>query len=232
MLNFTSSTPQDFSDFGRQLWLKKNTFASHEQVSQYIVEQLYQEFLTDDGQPQLALVRIFRLTDVDDLPQRVRALVSADEREVMALTGTWGIEEAWQHRSRSEGHQAVPISAIAIPDKIPMFQSVLAQLGIDIEHFYRTQELIAVGDRPYQGTFFIPDATVPAIPAQEGFVRPYDIQSLVGFGGFMGSEGTIMYLLYAFSQVPVSQKAAQAFFYLQEFIGTTLAVPSRIFDEV
>ena len=229
MLNFTSSSPQDYAEYGRRIWLERDNFTTHEQASQFVVRHLFQEFVTEDGDAQLALVRIFRLTDVKDLPPDIRAMVEPGEQRIMALTGTWGLEEAWQHRSRSKGHQAVPISAIGVPEKIPMFQEVLTQLGIDIEHFYQTKELVVTGKRPYQGTFHIPDASSPAIPAQNEFVRPYGIKSLVGFGGFMGPAQTI-YLLYAFSREYVSPEAAQAFYRLQEFVGTTIAVSTKIFE--
>lgn len=229
MLNFSSSTPQDYADFGRFIWRKKDNFTIHEHASQFVVEQLFREFITEDGDPQLALVRIFRLVDVDDLPPDVQELVDPNEQQVMALTGTWGTEEAWQHRSRSQGHQAVPFSAIAVPEKIPMFQEVMRQLGLDLEHFYKTKELVATSSRDYRGTFHILDCRSPAIPAQEEFVKPYGIKSLVGFGGFFGGVQTL-YLLYAFSLVHVSDEAAEMFYQLQDFIATTIAVQETIFE--
>jgi hypothetical protein len=229
MLNFSTSTAQDFADYGRSLWLKRDQYTSHEQASQYIVRHLFEEFITDDGYAQLALVRIFRLLNVNELAPDIRSLAGPKERQVMALTGTWGLEEAWQDRHSSEGHQVIPISAIALPQQIPMFQEVLRQLGIDIDHFYETQELVTLEDRPYQGTFHIPDATIPAIPAQDTFVRPYKIKSLVGFGGFITTHQSL-YLLYAFSRVPVSVEAAENFFHLQEFVGATVAMRDQIFE--
>ncbi|MBI5958558.1 MAG: hypothetical protein HY866_07485 [Chloroflexi bacterium] len=229
MLSFTTSTEQDFADFGRQLWLTRNSFLSHEQASQSIVRQLSEAFIDKNGESQIALARIFRLTEVEELPADVRGQVKPGEQKVMALTGTWGLEKAWQHRSRSKGHQAIPISAIAVPERIPMFQEVLTQLGIDIEYFYNTNELVARGDQPYQGTFHIADATSSAIPAQADFIRPYGIRSLVGFGGFIGSAG-VLYLLYIFSREYISPAAARNFYGLQEFIGASIAIESRIFE--
>ncbi len=230
MLNLTTSTAQDFADFARQLWLEKDNFTSHEAASQAIVKRLFETCVAADGSAQLALVRIFRLTNVVDLPPDVHAMVGADEVRVMALTGTWGIETAWQHRSRSQGHQAIPISAIAVPEKIPMFQTVLTQMGIDIDHFYATAEIVTRSDTPYGGTFYIPDANGPEIPAQKEFVEPYGIKSLVGFGGFIDTTDT-MYLLYAFSRVPIIAEIAQAFWRMSDFIGTAIAVEGAIFGD-
>lgn len=230
MLNFTTSTSQDFAEFGRRLWLERSRFSSHEQAAQYITEELYHAFVTKTGDVQLALVRVFCSVAVDELPTEVRALVDDSEEQVMALTGTWGMEEAWQDRNRSQGHQAVPISGIAVPEQIPMFQEVLTQMGIDLEHFYATKELVVKSGSPYQGKFYIPDARSDAIPAQDGFVRPYGIQSLVGFGGFIGSQHRL-YLVYAFSRIFISPEMAQNFHTLHEFIATTIAIEDRIFDE-
>lgn len=230
MLNFTSSTRQDYSNFARSLWLNRDQFTSHEQASQFVVESLFNEFIQKNGESQLALVRIFRLTDVSDLPPDVHSKVDVDEKKVMALTGTWGVEKAWQHRSRSQGHQVIPISQIAIPEKIPMFQEILTQLGIDIERFYRTKEIAVDRRKPYQGRFHIPDATSSVIPAQANFIDPYQIKSLVGFGGFMGLYG-VLFLLYAFACVPVSAEAAEAFYTMQEFLGTTIAIDDKVFAE-
>ena len=156
---------------------------------------------TDGGEPALALVRIYRLTQIDDLPGYLRALVSEDEQQVMALTGTYGVETAWCDRKQSRGHQVIPVSAIAIPEKIPMFQRILGQLGIDLEHLYATQEV--VGATKSKGIAYVPDVPQASfIPAQAEFVEPYGIKSLLALGGFMsdGEDKSSLYALFAFSR--------------------------------
>lgn len=225
MLDFVNSTADDYSRFARRLWLDTQAFTSHEQTSRYIVENLYHEFSTPEGDPILALVRIFRWTLVEELPEDLRALVSADEKSVMALTGTYGFEEAWRDRRTSVNHRAVPVSKIAVPQRIPMFQEVLKQTGVDVQHLYEYGDIVAVQDRAYHGTFHIQDVpSSPAIPDQQSFVKPYGIKSLVGFGGFMAHPThNTMYLLYMFSRETVSTQAAQEFFVMQQFIGAALA---------
>jgi hypothetical protein len=224
MLDFQYSSQEDFTDFGRSIWRACQSFTTHEQASQFIVKSLYEEFLTEDGEPKLALVRIYRLTPVRELPRGVQAKVSQDERQVMALTGTYGIEAAWRDRRQSVGHQAVPLSAIALPQQIPMFQEVLRQLGVDMDYLYAEQEIL--GGTGSKGHFYVlqvPDN--PVIPAQDNFVRPYHIESLIGFGGFMSSSGggRSMYMLYAFSRQPIPFEAVEKTSGLPEFIGASLA---------
>jgi hypothetical protein len=229
MLDFTNSTAEDFSRFARHLWLDTQTFPSHEQTSQYIVEQLYRELATPEGDPLLALVRIFRWTPVEELPADLRALTPAGEKSVMALTGTYGLEKAWRDRRTSANHRVVPVSKIAVPQRIPMFQEVLGQMGVDIQHLFDYGDIVAVTGRPYHGTFHIQDVpSSKAIVDQQSFVNPYGIQALVGFGGFMAHPThNAMYLLYAFSRVPVSVEAAQEFFVMQQFVGAALAQASE-----
>lgn len=230
MLDFATSTADDFSSFGRHLWMDLRNIDTHEEIAQQVSERLFREFIDAQGNPTVALVRVFRLTDVADLSPAVQNKLDKSESRVMALTGTYGIEEDWCRRTESQSHQAIPLSAIAVPQQIPMFQEVLTQLGIDLEQFYATQELVA-SQKGYKGTFHIahvPGSTV--IPAQDQFVQPYGIQSLVGFGGFIGQEQKrSLFLLYVFALVPISSQAAENFNSMQEFIGTALAGGDKVF---
>jgi hypothetical protein len=230
MLDFTTSTAADFSTFGRSLWVNLRALDSQEAISQQICERLFREFIDADGNPTVALVRVFRLTDVADLPLEVQREVGRNEHKVMALMGTYGIEKEWCSRTGSATHQAIPLSAIAVPQQIPMFQEVLAQMGVDLEQFYVTNELPIAAT--YKGAFHIGKVPGnPAIPAQDQFVRPYGIQSLVGFGGFIGQGTTLsLFLLYIFSLVPVSAQAAANIHSMEEFVGTAIARGQRIFS--
>ncbi|HEX3054125.1 MAG TPA: hypothetical protein VHP83_25955 [Aggregatilineaceae bacterium] len=223
MLNFHETTEDEFSSYGRHLWLNTDACKSHEQASQTIVQNLYEEFLNEAGEPLLPLVRIFRSTKVADLPPDLKALVNPDEQQVMALTGTYGVEAKWCDRKQSVNHKVIPLSKLAVPQRIPMFQAVLEQLGIDLDHLYNAQEFLTVHGERYKGTFFIPDVPrEPVIVDKSGFVQPYGIQSLVGFGGFMGQDKSL-YLLYAFAGVPIPDEGAEAFCKIQEFVGAALA---------
>lgn len=235
MLDFKNSTSDDFAGFARHLWQEAKSTVSHEQTSQYIVESLYREFVTPKGDPTLALTRIFRLTGVDELPPDVLTLAGRDELAGMALTGTYGMEKAWQNRKTSANHQWVPISKIGVPKRIPMFQEVLSQMGIDLQHLYDHGEIVAAQHSPYTGFFHIPDVPrAAAIPDQETFVKPYGIKSLVGFGGFLAHPvHTCMFILYAFSREFISAEEAQAFHVMQSFVGAALGhgdTQTRVFD--
>jgi hypothetical protein len=132
--------------------------------------------------------------------------------------------DAWCDRTQSVNHQAIPLSAVAVPQQIPMFQEVLGQIGIDMEVLYAEQEL--KGGSSMKSHFYIPHVPGnPVIPAQADFVERYGVQSLIGFGSFMsdGRAGLSMYLLYAFSREAIPQSALEQTAGLPEFIGGALA---------
>ncbi len=201
-------------------------FGSHEEVSQYVARSLYQNLGTP-GEPECALVRIYRLTPVTHLPSELQALVEEDERYVMALTGTYGAIENWCDRRKSANHKVIPIKKVAVQGLIPMFENILINgMRVDIDRLYATGDVIA-STAGIAGTLYVPDvAQSPQhVPAQKEFVIPYGIKSQIGFGGVMagGGESISLYTLFIFTHVPVREDAAQAFFEMRPILGTALA---------
>ncbi len=220
MLDFEQSTSKDYIAFAQSLWQERQLFSSHEEASQHLTKTLYEEL-----EPQAALVRVFRLTATPDLPPEAQAVVEADEEKVMALTGTYGMEPAWCDRHRSVGHKAIPITAISVPERIPMFQEVLTQMELDYKRLREVGSVLEVTTK-LSGQFYVPDVpNAPYIPAQDEFVKPYGIASLIGFGGIArgATLPTIVYILYVFTRVPVSPEAAERFNQMQAYVGTYLA---------
>lgn len=220
MLDFELSTPDEYIAFAQSLWHNRQQFGSHEEASQHLTRALYKEL-----EPQAALVRVFRLTTTLDLPPDVQALVEADEEKVMALTGTYGMEPHWCDRHQSVGHKAIPLRAIAIPERIPMFQEVLTQMELDYRRLREVGSILEVTTK-LAGQFYVPSVPDASyIPAQDEFVKPYEIASLVGFGGVAKGTtlSTVIYLLYVFTRVHVSLEAVERFNQMQPYIGTYLA---------
>lgn len=220
-----SMTVAEYVDFGKRMMTECERVTSHEQASQHICQQLY-HMLQQEDQPALALVRVYRLTRVEDLPPDLRALVDPDELFVMSLTGTYGLQDEWRRRQDSAGHKVVPVNKIAIPSLIPMFEQLLVRdMKADLPRLYETRNVIG-SVRSTGGTFYIEDVpTSPVIPAQDTFVEPYGVKSLVGFGGLMaGSERLAsLFVLVAFSRVHFTPEMADAFHRMHPFVGTALA---------
>jgi hypothetical protein len=66
------STGAEYVDFGKRMMAECEKITSHEQASQHICQQLY-HMLHQDDQPAFALIRVYRLTRVEDLPRSSRA---------------------------------------------------------------------------------------------------------------------------------------------------------------
>jgi hypothetical protein len=229
LLTLAHATEEDLIDLGRRIERECRGFSSHEQVSQTIAESLYHEFRTGD-EHELALVRIYRLTPVKSLPPELRAQVSDDEQYVMALTGTYGMLESWCDRRTSVNHKVISIKQIAVRSLIPMFEEVLVNgMKVDFQRLYETGDIVA-STKGFAGQFYVPDVSQSPhhIPAQEEFVKPYGIQSEVGFGGLIGDgpNSVSLYTLFAFSRFPISTEAATHFFALRPHLGTALATHS------
>lgn len=222
MLDFDHTTAGEFASFGRWLWQRSEGHTTHEQTSQFITEALFNEFVLD-GDPQLALVRIFRLVYPNDFPPDLRQVLDARAPSALALTGSYGIEEEWCSRHDSRQHKAFSLNRLASPAEFPMFAEVLRQLGVNLR-------LLSEGGRlemrDTMGTYFVGDTTRSALfPSQDTFIRPYGIRSALGFGGFIYDIDSeiALYVLIAFSRVPITPDAAGRFFTMQPFVGSALA---------
>lgn len=225
MLNFSQSTTTDYVSFARALPADLEDYETHEEASQRIVESLYQSFV--DERPYLSLVRIYRLCAYDELAPELQSMTTEDTPYVMALTGTYGEEEAWCNRHYSQGHKLIPVKPSTVRSQIPMFEKMLVDsMGVDLDVLYETGDPVAATKGGLSGLFHVPVAEhSPVIPAQEGFVIPYGIESVVGFGGIMAGTASryTMYVLYAFSKQPINYEAAARFQEIQPFIGAALA---------
>jgi hypothetical protein len=218
-------TQEEYGALGRQLMLDCQSLTSHEAASQHITETLYNR-VQSDGEPAFALVRIYRLTRVEELPPDLSALTEPADQFVMALTGTYGQEEAWRQRKDSVGHKFVSLTKIAIPAKIPMFEQLLVRdMGVDLETLHGTRDVLKSA-KASGGTFYIENVPEsPVIPAQDQFVKPYSVKSLVGFGGVIAGADrrATLYSLIGFSRVPFTEAMAKDFQSMQVFVGTALA---------
>jgi hypothetical protein len=98
-------------------------------------------------------------------------------------------------------------------------------MGVDTAKLYETGDMTA-SVRLTSGFLYIPNMmTSPIIHTQDEFVKPYGIQSEIGFSGMIADLNgkTTIYALFAFSRVPVNEQAANAFASMQPYLGTGLA---------
>lgn len=207
--------------YGKQVLYKYSQECnSMEQAAQNIVRDFYDMFRTEEGDPEFALVRVFRLTKFEELDPELQASCTIKSGQCLALMGTIGIEEAWCDRRQSQSRKAIPINQ----NMSPMFKGVFRELGFSWEDS-TGDELVsgaALGAMGMIRYFHVEDVSSSSyITDQEQFVEPYGIQSVVACGSQFLSDAA--FVLIGFSTVPVTEEQAEKLVKLMPHISTLLA---------
>lgn len=142
------------------------------------------------------------------LPDDVRP--TADMR-CMTLLASYGDRPEWCSRHTSRRFRATPITHGSLAN-MPMWRSLFQQCGMPIPG--AVQGGGADGedqyvDRSHQSykVFCVEQARGSAsVPDQEGFVVPYQVASVIGFGGEL-RRGDV-YAVLLFTRVPVTREIA------------------------
>lgn len=220
MIVLSKAQTSDVGNFGREL-LKQNRdrLNSFEQAANFCVKALYDEFRQENGDHIFTLVRIFRLSQFSELPAEIQTKV---QRELgdrwMALMATIGQEPAWCDRKQSQGHQAI----VAGENQSPMLKAAFEQLGLKIDEDTISRDLVFEEVSLLTHYFHVPEALGSRhVPAQDQFVKPYRIHSVVGLGSPFVTNSA--YLALAFAKALISSEDAQKFAELSPFISTFLA---------
>jgi len=194
--------------------------SSMEEVASAVVGYLRGHFVDKEtGRPALALARFYvtqRSSDLEPELQDFARAVAPDafaERDVVCLTlvATAGEEPAWNDRRSSVAHKAIALPSVEALRRSPMVAQLVEQLGLDPRHVIEPDPALFhdLDERTYN-VFFVPEARdSPSVPAQEGFVIPYGIRSVVGFGGVL-PDGAL-FAVVLFSTVPVPPTTIDAF---------------------
>lgn len=185
-----------------------------------IVRYLYTDSARlPDGTRSCALVRCYRTMSYGDLDRSQRAFADGlmrvplanPDMKCLTLIASVGDEAEWCSPETSRGHRVIPLPSPEIVDQAPMIAQLIRQLGLDIDSVVRPQQEIipALAGRTYN-VFHVEQALgSPYIPAQEDFVVPYGIRSVVGFGGLLRSGD--LFAVIMFSRVPIAEEPAGRF---------------------
>lgn len=184
-----------------------------------VVDFFRHEFVDGHGAPASALVRFFKTERFDALDgdQQEFALQASgsaaldDDVRCLTLLATAGDEPAWNSREQSRGHRTIPLTSIDMVEQAPMIAQLIKQLGLSVAKVVRPQAgLLLDTEGRKQNVFYVPHALgSPHIVAQEEFVKPYGIASVIGLGGLITSGD--MFALILFSKVPISREVADLF---------------------
>jgi hypothetical protein len=96
-------------------------------------------------------------------------------------------------------------------EQAPMIAQLVREMGLDLDDVVAPRpELVRGLEGKTYNVFYVPEALgSPAIPAQDGFVRPYGIRSVVGCGGIHLTGD--LYAAILFSRVPIPPESADRF---------------------
>ncbi|TKB92650.1 MAG: hypothetical protein E8D41_07585 [Nitrospira sp.] len=194
--------------------------SSAQDVAQRIASYLYRRFGNDQtGRQDCVLVRCFLTRSYRELdPQSQdcarRALSCGPgslDMKCLTLFGTAGERPEWNDRNRSRRYRSIPITDKQVLSQFPMVSQLLQQLGVEVESKMQPKSDTRA-DRTERtlNVFYVAEAKgSPFVPAQEEFVIPFGIESILGFGGVFPSKEFFTIIL--FSREKISRETAELF---------------------
>lgn len=209
---------RDMSELGSSLRRLGDGTETMEEVADRVVRHLYENLGDAAGDRSCALVRFFKTHSYSALDSGLRDFADAmlpdgakPGLRCLTLLATAGDKSAWNSREASVAHRAIPLVGPQILSNAPMIASLLRQLGVELETFLRPES-----ERPVEAEhssfniFYVPDARRSAhIPAQEEFVQPIGVRSVLGFGGMLPRGDIFVVILFA--KVPIPPETAEMF---------------------
>lgn len=220
MIDLATCTQQAVNDFARMIYsVYRDSASSLEEMSQHIVHEIFGEFQDESGEPAFALLRMFRVSHYDELPDDLKTQVSDQSGHLLTLMATVGLEASWCDRHSSQHHQVQPMNAL----KTPLMQAVLDQIGMKVDGSgVGISMFTSAKPDNNPGYFYVENAFESQyIVDKDEFIVPYGIQSVVAVGSPFrsGAAG----LLVGFSRVPIPPEQACYFANMGVYIFTVLS---------
>ena len=211
-------------DAGRRLRKAAEGARSLQHAADCVAQLLYQEFCDPETrQPQCALIRCFKTHPLAGLPAPLQAsaralLPESDPPPAMrclTLLATRGLRPEWNSPQTSHAHRVIPLPSAEFIARAPMIARLIAQIGLSVEDLLSPEPgfLIDSDSRTFN-VFHVEEARGSQfVPAQDTFVRPANIRSVLGFGGVLPSPTlpAEFFAVVLFTRVPVSREAAALF---------------------
>ncbi|NEQ71979.1 MAG: HAMP domain-containing histidine kinase [Okeania sp. SIO2C9] len=213
MYDLTQFSLRDMSECGlvlRQLGKDSHTT---EDVSNRIIKYLYENLISKDiKEKSCVLIRMFQMISYKKLSSELQEYASkllnnqsvTPNLKCLTLLSTAGEKPEWNLRQKSSGHKAIPLANKAAIAKIPMISRLIQQLGLDPGQVVETDlNLLADLEQKMYNVFYVADALgSPYIPGQKSFVIPFNIKSVIGFGGLLPSGNIFVVLMFLKVKVP------------------------------
>jgi hypothetical protein len=197
----------DLAALSRAVAGTTNGTGSMESCAYKIVRHLYDNLVTPQGEPACVLARFFKTHSLGDLDPALRtvaleALPPGTEPspglKCLTLLATAGAEEAWNSRHQSRGHKVIPLPSVKMVEQFPMISQLIRQLGFKVSDIVEP-DATPPSDMQQRGSnvFFVEHAAgSPHIPAQQEFVLPFGVRTVVGFGDVLPSGNLFVVILF------------------------------------
>jgi hypothetical protein len=190
------------------------------------------------GEPAATLVRLFMTVPHGGLDEAAAAFVAKSfpdlqiepDTKCLTLMGSVGDEPDWCTIEGSRGHQAIPLLSEEGVQEIPMIARLLSQLGLEVhEVLAPAADLAMKQDNKTFNVFHVEDAVGSSyIPAQDEFVVPRGVKSVLGFGSMLPSGHLCVVII--FSKVKITADIASLFRPLA--LGVRMAVLPYVEDKI
>lgn len=208
MYDLTNFTQEDMLDCAIVLRNMDSGAKSMEEMANRMVRYLYDHLIDPrTGESACALVRFFKTHPYRDLPELLQesACDILGSRSVppatkcLTLLATAGDQPDWNTRGASAGHKAIPLVDRDFIERAPMISQLIRQFGIAVDSILEPDpKLIVDLQRTKFNVFYVPEALGSAhIPTQKEFVIPYQIKSVLGFGGMLPSGNLFTIIMFS-----------------------------------
>ncbi|MCG8619374.1 MAG: hypothetical protein MI802_24395, partial [Desulfobacterales bacterium] len=205
---------QDMTRCGQDIETLCTGAADLEDASQRIARFFFEAFRdSDSGERSCVLSRCFCVKEYGGMLSRCRQAAQdalgmsiPSTTKFLTLMGTAGLEPEWCGWEGSRGHKVIPLADEGFVSGIPMISEMIRQFGLDVAELLSPKaERYTDTERDSFSIFFIENAQgSPYIPAQDDFVIPYGVQSVLGFGSQFPTGNIFVSLL--FLRTPISRQ--------------------------
>ena len=181
-------------------------------VAERVVRLLYDNFRQVDGTESCALVRFFKTHRYDELNGELQQFANQvlggppESTSIFCLTllATVGDEPNWNMREKSAQHRAIPLASEQMLKQSPMISQLIKQFGVDVATVLQpNSDFLVDVEQTTFNVFHVPDARgSPFVPAQEEFVVPHRIKSVLGLGGMLPTGELFAVILFSKVDIP------------------------------
>ncbi len=221
MYNLTDFTLRDMTECGTALRNISQNSKSMDEVANSMVNYLYDQLIDKQtGKKACTLVRFFKThsySELDDARQNAARTILAGQSEpppnmkCLTLLASNGEKPEWRSRETSVGHKAIPLPSTQVVEQFPMISQLVKQFGLDINTVLApSQDFLVDLEQSSFNVFHVPQAVgSPYVVAQEEFVVPFGVKSVLGFGGMLPSGN--LFTIIIFSKVYIPRETAEMF---------------------